>query len=67
MVLLLQRSPEVIIEGLPGISKTLSVSEVALHLDLFIMLIDYATGFLLKSLTTLPITDNLTQKRLSLL
>ncbi|KAH6715572.1 heterokaryon incompatibility protein-domain-containing protein [Leptodontidium sp. MPI-SDFR-AT-0119] len=67
MVLLLQRSPEVIIEGLPGISKTLSVSEVALHLDLFIMLIDYATGFLLKSLTTLPITNNLTQKRLSLL
>ncbi|KAL2068075.1 hypothetical protein VTL71DRAFT_16173 [Oculimacula yallundae] len=67
MVLLLQHAPEISTEGLPCISETLSVSEIVLHLDQFIVMIDYANWFLTKSPTSLPTTHDLTQKRFAIL
>ncbi|PVH81654.1 hypothetical protein DL98DRAFT_571010 [Cadophora sp. DSE1049] len=67
MVLLFQHAPGISMSGHRTISTTLSVSEIAVHFDSFIILVDYATGFLTRSLAALAITDDLAQRRLSLL
>jgi hypothetical protein len=47
MCLLLRRAPNIITKGLPGVSQTLSVTEVVIHMDLFLAIIDHAKHFLL--------------------
>ena len=58
MVLLLQHSRELILSAHKSISTTLSVSEIAMHFDSFIILVDYATGFLMRSLAALTLTGD---------
>lgn len=68
MCLLLQRNPEIHFKDVPGISIILSKSEIVLQLDLFLVLIDYARGYLSRSLIiNMPATDPLMQRRLALL
>jgi len=67
MVLLLQHAPGILLSGHRSISATLSVSEIAVQFDSFIIMVDYATGFLTRSLAVLTLSSNLAQRRLSLL
>lgn len=67
MCLLLQNNPEISFKDYPGISRILSKSEIVIQLDLFLVLIDFARGYLTRSLITIPATDPLSQRRLALL
>jgi hypothetical protein len=64
MNLLLRRTSDIIVKGLPGISQTLSMTEIVIHMDLLLAMIDHARAFLSRlSLVTAPLGDSLAQRR----
>jgi len=68
MNLLLMRTPNVSVRGLPGISQTLSMTEIVIHMDLILGMIDYARTFLSRlSLVSLPLEETLARRRADLL
>lgn len=67
MCLLLERNPDVQIREFRGISRILSKTEIVLYHDMFLMLLQYAEGYLQRSLVMLPLTDDLSRRRILLL
>ena len=48
MCLLLKRTPNITTRGLPGVSQTLSITEVVIRMDALLGIIDHAKHFLLR-------------------
>ena len=68
MNFLLRWNRDVKLNDLPGISQILSVTEIVIHLDSLLTIIDSATRFLSQpSFAALPATDALYERKVSIL
>jgi len=67
MCLLLRRAPNVTTKGLPGVSQTLSVTEVVIHMNSFLAIVDHAKHFLLHLPLSVDTPRNFIERRTAIM